>query len=673
MLTGRVAFAGDTVSDSIAKILEREPDWSALPVATPASIRRLLFRALTKDPKKRLRDISDVRIEIDSIDEALPGDAERAQPSTRVAHRQTWLPWSAALVLGMGVAAAVVWNLRPLPALSITGFTHSLPPDQVLNASRGAQIVALSPDGAQLVYSGTPSGLYVRLMSDVNAKVIPGTESFEATGPVFSPDGRSIAFFTIADQTLKKIAVTGGAPQTLCPVDGPPLGMTWGPEGIVFGHGRQGIKRVSADGGTPEVLVQVNDGEAAHGPQILPGGEHVLFTLAKGTAPLRWDKAHIVVESLKDHQRQLLIDGGSDARYLATGHLVYAIMGSIHAVAFDPLTLELGDERAPVIEGVRRAAGSSTGAAAFSVSRTGALGYVPGPAIGEVSALDLALMDRSGEVQPLQLPPGPYALPRVSPRGTRVAFQSDDGNEAIIYTHELSGMSTVQRLTTEGNNRFPLWASESRVVFQSDRQGDRAVWWQSLDGPAERLTTPEKGTSHTPESWFDDSASLQRHAGVRRVVVDAVTPRPKNGAFRSRAFVGNNWRGLFTRWPLGGLREHATQPGHSLRAEVSDRPSLSVDHGGSRHAKASALVARRKRALLQPAHLGIGVRTHHHDGTVDVRQTCRHTETPARRSAWFENSVRRHARRPAGRHHHGRTEGARPRFGHANTGGPELA
>ena len=342
-------------------------------------------------------------------------------------------------------------------------------------------------------------------MSDVNAKVIPGTESFEATGPVFSPDGRSIAFFTIADQTLKKIAVTGGAPQTICPIDGPPLGMTWGPEGIVFGHGRQGIKRVSPDGGTPEVLVQVNDGEAAHGPQILPGAEHVLFTLAKGTAPLRWDKAHIVVESLKDHQRQLLIDGGSDARYLPTGHLVYTIMGSLHAVAFDPQTLELGDERAPVIEGVRRAAGSSTGAAAFSVSRTGALGYVPGPALGELSALDLALMDRSGEVQPLQLPLGPYALPRVSPRGTRVAFQSDDGNEVIVYTHELSGMSTVQRLTTEGNNRFPLWASESRVVFQSDRQGDRAVWWQSLDGPAERLTTPEKGTSHTPESWFDDS------------------------------------------------------------------------------------------------------------------------------------------------------------------------
>ena len=146
------------MSDSIAKILEREPEWSALPATTPASIRRLLLRALTKDPKKRLRDISDVRMEIDAIDEALPGDTAASQRSTRVVHRRTWLPWSAALVLGMGLAAAAAWNLRPLPALTMTGFTHTLPPDQVLNASRGAQIVALSPDGAQLVYPARPLG-----------------------------------------------------------------------------------------------------------------------------------------------------------------------------------------------------------------------------------------------------------------------------------------------------------------------------------------------------------------------------------------------------------------------------------------------------------------------------------------------------------------------------------
>ncbi len=505
MLTGRVAFAGDTVSDSIAKILEREPDWALLPATTPASIRRLLLRSLAKDPKKRLKDISDARLEIDAIGEILPEETVRPHRSPTTGRVAAWR-LSAAFVLGLGVAAVTAWTFRPAPALAVTRFTHTLPSGQTLNGSRGAHIVAVSPDGSQLVYSGTPYGLYLRSMADVDARAISGTEGIEVSEPVFSPDGRSIAFFTISDQTLKKIAVTGGVPQTLCPVSERPTGMSWSPGGILFGQGRSGIKRIAPDGGTAETLVQVKDGEAAHGPQLLPDGDHVLFTLATGAAPNRWDQARIFLESLTRHDRRLLIDGGGDARYLPTGHLVYAVNGSLYAVIFDVQKLAVVGERVPVVDGVRRASGSSTGAAAVAISSTGALVYVPGPSAGEAAApLDLALMDRTGEVYPLHLPPGPYAFPHVSPLGTRVAFQSDDGNEAIIYTYELSGASTMQRLTSGGNNRFPIWVTEKRVAFQSDRDGDRAVWWQALDGPAERLTRPEPGTSHAPESWFGDT------------------------------------------------------------------------------------------------------------------------------------------------------------------------
>jgi serine/threonine-protein kinase len=515
MLTGRSAFAGETTSDSIARVLEREPDWTLLPAGTPDSIRRLLFRCLAKAPRQRLRDIGDVRIEIDALDTTVPGVVGSASHRPIPASRAAWIPWAAVIVLLTAIGLLGAWSLRPGPPSPVTRFTYTLPSDQVLNVSRGAHIVAVSPDGASLVYSGTPYGLYLRSMSQLDVKVIPGTESFEVTEPVFAPDGSSIAFFAVADQAIEKIAVSGGAPQMLCPVDETPTGITWGPGGILFGQNGNGIYKVSPNGGTPEQLVRLPAGEVAHGPQMLPDGEHLLFTLATGSASNRWDRGRIVVRSLRSQEQKVVIDGGSDGRYLPTGHLVFAISGGVQAVAFDPGSLSVTGDRVQIIDGVKRAAGAFTGAAAFGVSTTGSLVYVPGPLAGEGSALlDLAMMDRTGEVQPLHLQPGIYAFPNVSPDGTRVAFQSDDGREAIIYTYELSGASTMQRLTTAGNNRFPVWVSNRRVAFQSDRGGDLAVWWQGLDGVAEPLTKAEPGTSHAPESWAGDTLLYSVNKGT---------------------------------------------------------------------------------------------------------------------------------------------------------------
>jgi serine/threonine-protein kinase len=143
-----------------------------------------------------------------------------------------------------------------------------------------------------------------------------------------------------------------------------------------------------------------------------------------------------------------------------------------------------------------------TGAANFSFSGTGSLVYVPGP-VSAWTPLDIGLMDRKGKVEPLQLPPGAYAWPRVSRDAKRIAFVNDDDTEAIVWIYDLSGTSTIRRLTSGGNNRFPIWTSDStRVAFQSDRDGDLAIFWQPIDGgTAERLTKPDPGESHTPESW----------------------------------------------------------------------------------------------------------------------------------------------------------------------------
>ena len=190
----------------------------------------------------------------------------------------------------------------------------------------------------------------------LDARPITGTESLQnVINPVFSPDGQSVAFFTGGDNTIKRIAVTGGAAVTISPATNP-FGMSWGPDGIVFGQAGTGILRVSSAGGTPEVLVKVNEGETADSPQVLPGGEHVLFTLATGTAPDRWEQAKIIVQSLASGERRVIVEGGSDGRYLPTGHVVYALGGTLFAVAFDARRLEVtGGGAVPIVEGVRRA------------------------------------------------------------------------------------------------------------------------------------------------------------------------------------------------------------------------------------------------------------------------------------------------------------------------------
>ena len=416
----------------------------------------------------------------------------------------------AAAVVASAMVGAAAWTLKPTPPLTVTRFAFALGEGQQFTVVNN-QTLAVSPDGTLLVYVAN-NQLYLRSMSDLEARPIPGTQQTPGLfNPVFSPDSRSIAFFAPSDHTIKKIAVSGGAAVTICPAGPVFYGMTWDSSGIVFGQGAQGIMRVSANGGQPTVLVSVKDGELAHGPQVLPGGEWVLFTVATAATADGWDKAQIVVQSLKSSERKTLVSGGSDGRYLPTGHLVYALGGVLFAVPFDLRQLAVTGGPVPIVEGVRRSASRLTGAAHFSVSSTGSLVFVPGPVSTSAAQSDLALVDRNGTPQLLKLPPGPYEYPRLSPDGKRVAFGSDDGKDAIVWIYELSGTSSMRRLTSGGRNRVPVWSADGeRVAFQSDRDGDLGIFWQRADGTtaAERLTKPDKDTAHVPESWSPDGKTL---------------------------------------------------------------------------------------------------------------------------------------------------------------------
>jgi serine/threonine protein kinase/Tol biopolymer transport system component len=508
MLTGRRPFEGETAPEILASVLMREPDFAALPANVDSRISELVRRCLDKTPKRRWQAIGDVRAEIELVltnpRRAVTSDASVA--STRPLWKRI-MPIAATALVASAFGIITGWYARPTRPLAVARSSFTLAEGQQFTTT-GRQLIDISPDGTQMVYVANQR-LYVRSMSELEARPIPGAELRGIGNPIFSPDGRSLAVSATnsgepnAVATIKTLAVSGGAPVTICAADGV-FGMSWGPDGIVFGQGRKGIMRVSASGGQPELLVRVNEGEVAHGPEMLPGGQAVLFTLASSTGADRWDKAQIVGQVLKSGERKTLIDGGSDGRYVPTGHLVYAREGVVFAVPFDVRRLEVTGRPVPIIEGVRRSVGDLTGTAHFSFSNSGSLVYIPGAASTRAPQRDIVLIDRKGGVERLKLPSGPYESPRFSPDGTRIAFGSVDGKGASIWIYDLSGTTSMRQLTFGGQNRFPIWsANGQRVVFQSDREGDFGIFWQRADGTgaAERLTRPEQEQSHVPESW----------------------------------------------------------------------------------------------------------------------------------------------------------------------------
>jgi eukaryotic-like serine/threonine-protein kinase len=518
MLTGKRAFEGEDVSDTLALVLRGEPDWTALPSEIPQSLSTLIKRCLKKDSRQRVGDIAAALFVLEQP--LLPSDVARPATSSS---RSSWKP----LAWGVAVAAAAAaltslgwWSLRSVPPRPIVArFSISLPEDQRL-VSTNVGVLAISPDGTKMAYLANRS-LYLRNLTSLEAKAISISGVETVANPVFSPDGESIAFYSPRAQVLRKVSVTGGAAVTLCEAV-PPNGISWGASGIVFGQRDKGIMRVSPSGGKPEVLAAVQPPEQAAAPEILPDSDSLLFTVASGSIAGRdfWDTARIVVQSLKTGERRTLIEGGSDAHYLQTGHVLYFIEGVMFARPFDVRRLQVTGGQIPVVEGIKRGAGNVTVATAgflfpaaqFGVSANGSLVYVPGPAALSSLQQELVMADRTGASTKLKAAPGPYQHPRVSPDGKRIAFETNDGKDANVWILDVAGGSSPRRLTFEGKNRFPIWSRDGQwVAFQSDREGDLGIFRQRVEGTqgtVERLTTAPAETSHAPESWSPTSDLL---------------------------------------------------------------------------------------------------------------------------------------------------------------------
>jgi serine/threonine protein kinase/roadblock/LC7 domain-containing protein len=499
MLTGKQTFTGETITDVLASVVKEQPSLDQLPVR----VRMIVSRCLQKDPRQRWQAIGDVRLEI----EALLANPE-AIGDERIGSRPLWkrsIPAVGAAIVASAVTAVALWNFKSSAPPPVSRFTVALGEGQHFTNS-GRRVVAISPDGTQMVYVANQR-LYLRPMAQLEAKAIPGSEDPRGVAnPVFSPDGRSIAFFDSGEQVLKRIGTTGGAAVTICQA-GNPWGMSWDDSGIVFGEGHQGILRVSPNGGKPELVAAVKADEVATHPQMLPGAQAVMFTLA--TNGNDWDKGQIVVQELKSGTRKTLIQGGSNARYLLTGHLVYFLGGTLLAVPFDSRRLEVTGGAVPILEEVMRNA--VIGVAQIDFANAGSMIYVTGPALLTSLQNSLAFVDGQGNAEPLKPPPAAYYYPRVSPDGKRLVYEMDESKDAAVWIYELSGANAPRRLTFQGVNRYPVWSADGeRVAFQSDREGDRGIFWQRADGmgTAERLTKPEAGIAHSPDSFSPDGQQL---------------------------------------------------------------------------------------------------------------------------------------------------------------------
>ena len=507
MLAGRPAFKGATISDVIASVLSREPDWELLPRSMPFETQRLLQRCLDKDPRRRMRDMGDVRIALEDL--LIANAPSPVTPTKAIRSNRKASTLIACMALSLIVGAVIAWNVKPVrEPREESEARFSLPvPAAIRSVSGYGSRVALSPDGSHLVFvsgQGNTARMFSHSIPSGETKELPQTEG--ATQPFFSPDGRWVAFFS--EGKLRKLPVQGGVPVIIC--DAPaPRGGFWSENGKIvlspLARG-SGIVEVSADGGTPKPITTLDTakGETSHRlPEVLSAGNSVLFAAYGAT----YQDVAIVAQSLKTGERQTLIPGASEPHYVSTGHLLYLqpkLPGVLFAVPFDAEKVKITGTPVPVIEDVLTPRGDS---ASWSLSRSGMLVYAPGGLLQEKS--DVVLVSRNGIAAPLGPPPGrAYHFPRISPDGRRLLVTLQ-GVQNTVWLYEVASRA-LSRLSFEGNNEWSLWSPDGRQVsYASNRTEPWRLYSKPVDGSGpDQLLLPRDSGDQQPESWSADGKFL---------------------------------------------------------------------------------------------------------------------------------------------------------------------
>ena len=472
MATGTRPFEGESPASVIGAILkDSPPPLSTRQPLAPAALAHVVERCLAKERDERWQSASDVKYQLAWIAQTPNAPA----PGSVTAHRRrpalTWMGVAGAALLCSAVTGFLIWSLAMrstgLPAQPLVRLALDLGPDVPPLSATGTDTTIISPDGTRIVYVSTgPDGirrLSARRLDQSESIPLPGTGG--AYAPFFSPDGQWVGFF--AGGKLKKTRLDGSEAIALC--DAPAgRGASWGEDGRIVAalDVRGGLSLVTSDAGIVTPVTETEVGELTHRrPQILPGGQAVLFTV--NSVPANYESASIAVASLVNNpekvKRIVLANAGVAPRYLPTGHLVYLTKGTLYAVPFDLARLEVRGTPAPVLEDV--SADMAFGTAHLDISGSGTMVYRPGRTTG---LRVIQWLNRDGKTESVWEDSAYYQMPRVSPDGSRLAYVLTEGSNSHIWVYDLQ-RGTRSRLTSgPGVNSYPIWSSDGQhVVFSS--------------------------------------------------------------------------------------------------------------------------------------------------------------------------------------------------------------
>ena len=514
MLSGSTVYCGDTVSDTLAGILAREPEWEALPEDTPVSVRQLVERCLEKDATQRLRDVGEARIAIDRYladprsDELSAGIDTAAPPASK--NVLTWLAAALAVALVASLWFGLGRKAEP-EAAEVTRFSV-VPPMGSSFFQQALTSLDISRDGRRIVFVARNDNgdrhLYLKDLAEPGIRQMAYTEN--GRGPFFSPDGEWVAFYTSND--LRSVRVDGGSPQILTEIINS-RGADWSEDGTVIftDSTASGLRTIPERGGEVEVLTTLDEdrGERTHRfPHVLPGGKAVLFTSDTFETTEYYDDARIEVVTVEDGQRKVLLEGTSHARYVPPGFLLYARGGSVFSVPFDKDTLEILGDPSLVLQSV--STDIASGAVQFSTSDNGTLIFVP----GDLSRVNrgLAWVDLTGGIEEIGIEPGAHFAVSLSPDGSRAAVVSGMSRTHDLWIADLE-RTTMSRLTFEGETTLGAWTRDgSRVAFGSSRERTHSrSFWKPADGSGEAELLLDSGFPSFPNSFSPEDKFLALH------------------------------------------------------------------------------------------------------------------------------------------------------------------
>jgi len=496
MLTGRMVFAGNTVSDTIAALLERQPDWTALPPsATPLG--GVLRRCLEKDRANRLRDIGDVKQWLEETSTGLAA----APPLQKSAGRPGWSIVIAA-VLGVAIGAAAIAGLlrnmsAPVPH-AVGRFTLTPLQGDSFTADTFGNNLAISPDGSRIAYTANRSGvpqLFIHRLDALDTQQIAGTDG--GTFPFFSPDGKQLAYATLDE--LRRVAVDGGANVRICAVDAGFRGATWAQDGsIVFANNGVGLLRVPASGGVPRKIAApdaANSEENYAHPTLVVGTDTLLYTVL-----LIGGHSRVAARRLSGGEAVTVAEDAFGSQYLPSGYIVFARDDRLMAIRFDAATLRVASAPVVVQDGVFTKVTDAD--ANVAIAADGTAVYAAGHNTGSLRRV--VWVNRQGGHQgPVIETPLEYARnPRLSPDGRRLALTVGTSGHADIWIYDLDRTNAGFKLTHQNHNTFPTWSSDGkRIIYLSITSTGGYMYSLPADGSSlqpERVI-PDKGAAEVGE------------------------------------------------------------------------------------------------------------------------------------------------------------------------------